>query len=324
MAPQREWFEKDYYAVLGVPEDASSKDIARAYKKLAKQYHPDATSGDPTAEEKFKEASAAYEVLSHAEQRKEYDQVRQMVKQGVAGPGAGRPGFGPGFDGVHFEFADGDLGDLGDLFGSLFTSRGRGRRPRMGVHGRDVEAELTISFDEAIAGVTKTVRYTTDPRAGAREVKVRIPAGIENGKRLRVAGKGEPGSGGGQPGDLFVTVHVLPHPLFGRDGKNLTLRLPVTFAEAALGAEVKVPTLDGEVTMRVPAGTPNGKTLRVRGRGIANGSGPPGDLLVTLDVQVPPTLTAEQRAAVEQLARVLDDDPRAALGRQRRGSRRAG
>lgn len=320
MAPQREWFEKDYYAVLGVPEDADAKAISRAYKKLAKRYHPDANPGDTQAEERFKEVSAAYEVLSHPDQRREYDQVRQMVKQGVAGPGAGRPGFsgfGPGFEGIHFEFADTDA-DFADLFGSLFGSRARGRGARMGRHGRDVETEITISFDEAINGVTKTVRYTIDPRAGAQEVKVRIPPGIENGKRLRVAGKGEPGTGGAPAGDLFVTVHVLPHPVFGRDGKNLTLRLPVSFPEAALGAEVKVPTLDGEVTMRIPAGTPSGKTLRVRGRGIANGSGHKGDLLVTLDVQVPKSLDAKQRAAVESLAAVLTDDPRAGLLRQRR------
>jgi molecular chaperone DnaJ len=318
VTPQREWFEKDYYSVLGVAEDASEKEISRAYKKLAKQLHPDANPGDTAAEERFKEASAAYEVLSHKEQRAEYDQVRQMVKQGVAGPGHGRPGFGPGFEGVHFEFTDGDMGDLGDLFGSLFGGArgGRGRAPRMGMHGRDVETELTISFSEAIAGTTKTVRYSIDPRSAATNVKVKIPAGIENGKRLRVGGKGEPGANGGPAGDLYVSVHVLPHPVFGRRGRDLTLTVPVTFAEAALGAEIKVPTLDGEVTIRVPPGTPSGKTLRVRGRGVRDTSGQEGDLLVTIEVQVPEELTSEQRAAVESLASAFPGNPRSSVTQQ--------
>lgn len=318
MTPQREWFEKDYYSVLGVAEHASEKEISRAYKKLAKQLHPDANPGDKAAEDRFKEASAAYEVLSHKDQRAEYDQVRQMVKQGVAGPGQGRPGFGPGFEGMHFEFNDGDMGDLGDLFGSLFGGArgGRGRAPRMGLHGRDVETELTISFSEAIDGTTKSVRYTIDPRSPATDVKVKIPAGIENGTRLRVGAKGEPGANGGPAGDLYVSVHVLPHPVFGRRGRDLTLTVPVTFAEAALGAQIKVPTLDGEVTIRVPPGTPSGKTLRVRGRGVRDTSGQEGDLLVTIEVQVPEELTSEQRAAVESLAAAFPGNPRSSFAQQ--------
>jgi molecular chaperone DnaJ len=320
MTPQREWFEKDYYAVLGVPEGAPDREVSRAYKKLAKQFHPDANPGDGGAEEKFKEVSAAYDVLHDKTKRAEYDEVRRLVKAGVAGPGAGRPGAGAGFEGFTFDF--GDDADLSDLFGDLLGGGAggrRGRTRRMGMRGRDVETDVTITFDEAIAGTTRTVRFTIDPREGPREVTVRIPAGVANGNRIRAAGKGEPGRGG-PSGDLFVTVHVLPHRVFGRDGANLTLRLPVTFAEAALGAAVAVPTLDGEVTMRIPAGTQSGKVLRVRGKGVVNGKGHTGDLLVTVDVQVPKTLSPEQREAVERLAAVLDEDPRSGLDATRRST----
>jgi molecular chaperone DnaJ len=324
VAPQREWFEKDYYAVLGVPEGAPAKDISRAYKKLAKQHHPDANPGDQAAEEKFKEVSAAYDVLNDAEKRKEYDEVRRLVKAGVAGPGAGRPGPGPGgFEGVHFEFTDAD--DVSSMFSDLLGGFGFGgnrRGARMAMRGRDVETETTISFDEALTGTTQTIRYTIDPREGARDVTVRIPAGIEDGKRIRASGKGEPGHNGGPAGDLYVTVHVRQHRVFGRDGRNLTLRLPVTFTEAALGATVTVPTLDGEVKVKIPAGTQNGKVLRVRNKGVDAGSGSRGDLLLTVDVQVPTHLEGAQRDAVAHLADVLTDDPRAGLFSGRRASDR--
>jgi molecular chaperone DnaJ len=367
VAPQREWFEKDYYKVLGVPESATDKEISRAYKKLAKQLHPDANPGNKDAEERFKEASAAYDVLGSAEKRKEYDEVRRMVASGV---GAG--GFGPG-GGTTFNF-DGDLGDLGGLFGNLFGGGGRrGRRSATGPQrGQDLETELHLSFDDAVRGVTSTVRFRADatcstcagsgaapgsmpetcpechgsgsiavdqgpfsfsqvcPRCGgrgqvipkpcptcngrgvemrAREVKVRVPAAVADGQRIRVKGRGAAGANGGPPGDLYVIVHVRPHPLFGRNGDDLTLRLPITFAEAALGADVKVPTLDGQVTVRIPPGTPSGKALRVRGKG----AGGKGDLLVTVDVQVPVNLNGSQRDAIEKLASTLDDDPRATM-----------
>jgi molecular chaperone DnaJ len=382
VAPQREWFEKNYYEVLGVPESATDKEISRAYKKLAKQLHPDANPGNAEAEERFKEVSAAYDVLGDAAKRKEYDDVRRMVASGV-GPG-GFGGFGPagpggGGQGFHFE---GDLGDLGGLFGNLFGGGGGGRRgarqratgPQ---RGQDLETELHLSFEDAVGGVTSTVRFRADatcstcagsgaapgsmpetcpechgsgsiavdqgpfsfsqvcPTCGgrgqvipnpcptchgrgvevrAREVKVRVPAGVADGQRIRVKGRGAAGANGGPPGDLYVIVHVRGHQLFGRNGNDLTLRLPVTFAEATVGANVKVPTLDGPVTVRIPPGTPAGKTLRVRGKGVqADGHGKTGDLLVTVDVQVPVNLNSEQRSAVERLAEVLDEDPRAAL-----------
>ena len=382
MVPQREWFDKDYYAVLGVEPGVSDREVQRAYRRLAKANHPDANAGDAAAEERFKEISAAHEVLGDAEKRKEYDQVREMVASGVGpggfGPGAG--GFGPGFEGATFQFDDG--GGLGDLLGNLFGARGgsrrRGRAPTGPVRGADLDAELHLDFVDAVHGVTTSVGVTSDapcsvcggsgaepgtfpsacttcggtgavavdqgpfsfsqvcPTCGGRgeviehrckkcrgtgverrrrDVKVRIPAGVSNGQRIRVKGRGGAGRNGGPPGDLFVTVRVGSHPLFDRQGKtNLTIKVPVTFVEAALGAQVKVPTLDGPVTVKVPAGTQPGKTVRVRGRGIRPPKGDPGDLLVTFEVVVPTELSDEQRAAVEALAEHVPGNPRERLG----------
>lgn len=370
MAPQREWFEKDYYKVLGVPSAATEKEITRAYRKLAKEHHPDAKPGDRTAEERFKEVTAAYDVLGDPPKRKEYDDTRRLAASGFGSLG--------GEGGIHFDDLT-DLGGLGDLFGSLFNRarRGRGRQTGTGPRrGNDLEAELHLSFLDSVRGVTTTVRLTSEaacstcggtgakpgttpsacpqcggsgvvadnqgpfsfsqlcPRCGGagivvedpcptcagrgteirpREVKVRIPAGVNDGQTIRIKGRGTPGANGGPPGDLFVRVSVQPHPIFGRRGRDLTVRLPVTFPEAALGAEVKVPTLDGPVTLRLPAGTPGGKTFRVAGRGVQQ-NGASGDLLATVDVVVPRTLTDDQRAAVERLAQLMPDDPRDHLG----------
>jgi molecular chaperone DnaJ len=389
VAPQREWFEKDYYKVLGVESSASEKDIARAYRKLAKQYHPDANPGNTDAEERFKEVSAANDVLSDSEKRKEYDQVREMVASGV-GPG-GPDGFpGGGFPGGGFgsgqTFTFEDVGGLGDILGGLFGGgggggfgRGRRRRAPTGpTRGADLETELHLDFLDAAHGVTTTVHLTGEavchvcggtgakpgtapevcptcngtgdvlvdqgpfsfsqvcPQCGGRgaivkdkcknckgrgvevrprEVKVKIPAGVQGGQRIKVTGRGAPGQNGGAPGDLFVVVHVSHHPVFGRSGKaNLTVKVPVTFAEAALGTQVKVPTLDDPVTVKVPSGTQSGKTVKVRGRGITPAKGDAGDLLVTFVVEVPTDLTDEQRAAVEALAAATPENPRAGLG----------
>jgi len=385
VAAQREWFEKDYYAVLGVAPGASEKELSRAYKKLAKQHHPDANAGKPEAEERFKEVNAAYDVLGDAEKRKEYDEVRRMVASG-AGPGGFGRGGGGGFGGpggYQFDVDFDSAGGLGDLFGNLFGNRGRGGRGRSAhapQRGQDLETELYLSFDDAVRGVTSTVRFRADaichtchgsgaapgtspetcpqchgtgsiavdqgpfsfsqvcPTCGGRgqviptpcptchgrgveardrEVKVRVPAGVSDGQRIRVKGRGGAGANGGPAGDLYVVVNVTPDSLFGRSGKDLTIRLPVTFAEAALGADVKVPTLDGQVTMRIPPGTPAGKVMRVRGQGVPadtskNGK-TGGDLLVTLDVVVPTELDERQREAVEALAAASDADPRAGL-----------
>ena len=388
MAAQREWFEKDYYSVLGVAPGASEKELSRAYKKLAKQHHPDANAGNPEAEERFKEVNAAYDVLGDAEKRKEYDEVRRMVASGVGpgGFGAGGGSYGGGFGGpggYQFDVDFDSGGGLGDLLGNLFGNRGRGggrRSAHAPQRGQDLETELHLSFDDAVRGVTSTVRFRADavchtchgsgaapgtspetcpqchgtgsiavdqgpfsfsqvcPTCGGRgqvipepcptchgrgveardrEVKVRVPAGVSDGQRIRVKGRGGAGANGGPPGDLYVVVNVTPHPLFGRSGKDLTIRLPLTFAEATLGADVKVPTLDGQVTMRVPPGTPAGKVMRVRGQGVPadtskNGK-TGGDLLVTLDVVVPTQLDERQREAVEALAAATEADPRADL-----------
>jgi molecular chaperone DnaJ len=384
VAPQREWFEKDYYAELGVSKDATEKEISRAYRKLAKQFHPDANQGNPQAEERFKEVSAAYDVLGDAEKRKEYDQVREMVASGVGGPGGfgggggGFPGgFGAGGQTINFE----DIGGFSDLLGGLFgraAGRRGGRNAARGPRrGQDLEAELYLDFLDAVHGITTTVSFTADavcstcggsgakpgtmpercpecggvgmiardqgpfsvsevcPRCGGsgqlikdrcptckghgievrhRDVKVRIPAGVDDGQRIRVKGRGGAGANGGPAGDLYVIVHVRPHPVFGRKGHDLTVRLPVTFPEAALGAQVKVPTLEDPVTVKVPPGTQSGKTVRVRGRGIPRAKGSPGDLLVTFDVSVPTELEDGAREAVEKLAQALPGNPRAHLG----------
>lgn len=323
---QKEWIEKDYYAVLGVDKSASSADIKKAYRKLAQKHHPDANQGDAKAEERFKEVSAAYDVLSDPKQKEEYDRIREMVAAGgFRTGGAGGPGFGgfggfgggPGGGRVRVEnindiFGGGGFGDLfGDLFGSGgggATSGGFGRAMR----GTDLETETTLSFEEALQGVQ--VELHLAERGGApRTVKARIPAGVTDGARIKLAGKGAPGPNGGPPGDLYVKVRVRPHKVFGRKNKDLTLALPVTFAEAALGAQIDVPTLNGgPVKLKIPAGTSSGKTFRVKGKGVPSG-GQKGDLLVTVQVAVPQKLNREARNLVEKLAELDNSSPRAAL-----------
>ncbi len=379
MAVQTDWLEKDYYEVLGVPEDAGEKEITRAYRKLARQLHPDANPNNPEAEERFKEVSAAYDVIGDPEKRKEYDEIRRLGPMAAGfGPGAGAGGPGPG-GGFSFRVDDlGDLGGLGGLFGDLFGGgAGRGPRQRAGRRGADLETELHLSFEDAARGVTTAVNLTSDapcttchgsgarpgtqlatcptcegrgvvednqglfsfsqpcrscggrgaviedpcPTCGGRgterrprQVKVRIPAGVDDGQRIRLKGRGEPGRDGGPAGDLYVVVRVAPHRLFGRQGRDLTLTVPITFAEAALGAHITVPTLEGQpVTLRIPAGTSSGRTFRVRGRGVPSPGGV-GDLLVTVEVAVPKNLSAAEREAVQALADAATASPRAHLG----------
>jgi len=375
MAPQREWFEKDYYKILGVADSATDKEITRAYRKLAKQYHPDA---NPGSEDRFKEISAAYDVLGDAARRKEYDEVRRMgpVANPFAGGGAGGAG-GPGFGAT---FGSGDLNDLlGNIFGGAGGGRGRAGRhePAGPRRGDDVDAELHLTFGDAVNGVTTAVNITSDVACAtcagtgaapgtapvicascggrgvindnqglfsfsqpcracggtgmrvetpcrtcrgrgverrARQVKVRIPAGVEDGQRIRIKGRGGVGANGGPPGDLYVVVHTERHRLFGRQGKHLTLTVPVSFPEAALGATVAVPTLDKPVNLKVPAGTRSGRTFRVKGHGVPAASGA-GDLLVTVEVAVPQKLSDKEREAIEALASAANGaSPRQHLG----------
>jgi molecular chaperone DnaJ len=380
---RREWFEKDYYQVLGVAKNASQAEIKKAYRKLAQKYHPDANPSDKAAEDRFKEISAAYDVVGDEEKRKQYDQVREMAASGFGGSGGGFPGGdfpGGGFPGGQRVRVE-DLGDLGDLFGGLFGGgagrrRGRGAPPQ---RGADLETEVRVSFDDAMAGTTVPVRIdgpapcprcggngaepgttpTTCPQCGGdgqvqvnqgffavsqtcptchgagrivqdpcsqchgsgsvrrtRSFQVRIPAGVKDGARIRLAGRGEPGGPGARAGDLFVVVRVAPHPVFARTGNDLTLELPVTFAEAALGANVSVPTLDGPVTLKVPGGTQNGQTFRIRGKG-APRKGGHGDLLVTVKVDVPKKLSREEKQLLKQLQEIEKESPRRRLGVER-------
>ncbi len=381
MAPQREWFEKDYYKVLGVADTATQKEITRAYRKLARDTHPDRNAGK---EDRFKDVSAAYDVIGDPAKRKEYDEVRKLgpVAAGFPGSGGGGAGGSP-FAGGSFRVED--LGDLGDIFGGLFgrgnagATRGRpgpsrGAGPQ---RGADLEAELHLSFADAVNGVTTTVNLTSEapcvtchgsgaapgtspvvcPQCGGRgvlddnqglfsfstpctrcggrgvvvetpcptcagtgsqhrqrEVKVRIPPGVDDGKRIRVKGRGGPGRNGGPPGDLYVVVRTAPHPIFGRQGKDITLTTPVTFPEASLGADISVPTLNGgPVTLRLPPGTRSGRTLRVKGHGVPDSTGRAGDLLVTVEVAVPAKLSPAERKAIEELAAATTESPRAHL-----------
>ena len=304
---RREWLETDYYSVLGVSKDASDKEIKKAYRKLARDHHPDTNPDDAVAEARFKEVNEAYEVLGDAETRKEYDHARDMGYF-VGGPrGAqqrvtiedlfGGPSAGAG--GSPFDLFGGGGGGFADLFQQAAN------RPRA---GHDVNAEMDLTFHESIEGTLKQLSIN------GQVVKVKIPQGVANNAKIRLRGKGAPGSNGGPNGDLYVTVHVADHPVFGRHGRNLSLTVPITFVEAALGADINVPTLDGKVRLRIPAGTANGKKFRVRGKGVTTSKGT-GDLMVTVEVAVPDDLSDDDRTLLEQLRDSrADDNPREHLG----------
>jgi molecular chaperone DnaJ len=389
----KDYIEKDYYKSLGVPKDATAPEIKKAYRKLARQYHPDANKGDAKAEERFKEISEAYDTLSDATRRKEYDDARSLFGSGgFRMPGAGTTGGAPG----GFTFDIGDIlgnaragggpgagagaGGIGDILGGLFggSNNRRTGTAKQSRRGADIETEVTLEFEDAVHGTTVPLRMTSpqpcpacqgtgakpgtmprvcptcsgtgavsrgaggfafsepcrdcrgrglivdDPctvchgsgRALSEKVmNVRIPAGVDDGKRIRLKGKGSAGENGGPAGDLLVLVHVRPHPTFGRSGDHLTLTVPVTFPEAALGAEIKVPTLEGRsVTVKLSAGTTNGRVLRVRGKGATRRDGTRGDLLVTIEVSVPTKVSGKAKEALEAYrAATVDDNPRAKL-----------
>jgi molecular chaperone DnaJ len=379
----KDWLDKDFYAMLGVSKSASADEIKKAYRTLARELHPDKNPGDKAAEEKFKGVSEAYDVLSDDAKRKEYDEARSLFAGGggfrPGGGGFGGGGFGGG--GQTYDFSDvfsGEDGGLGDILGNIFNRGRGGRSAQRARRGADLDSEITLGFDEALSGVTVPLRLSSegactachgtgakagtvprlcptcegsgqtsrnaggfafaepcqtchgrglivdDPCAScrgsgrgmsSRTVQARIPAGVKDGSRIRLKGKGAPGENGGPSGDLYVTVHVDSHPVFGRKGDNLTVSVPVTFTEAALGAQVKVPVPGSStVTLKIPEGTANGRTFRVRGRGVARKDGTKGDLLATIEVIVPPTLTDESRQALQAYADSMGDvDPRADL-----------
>jgi molecular chaperone DnaJ len=288
----KDLYEKDFYAILGVDKKAPADEIKKKYRSLARELHPDKTKGDDALEEKFKAVSEAYDILSDSKKRAEYDEARSLFERG---------GFRAPMGGQN---QGGDFSDLfgggspNDIFANLFGGGGIRRGPRK---GQDLQTESTITFKEAVFGTTLELKLSTDG-GKPQTITARVPAGVNDGAKIRVKGKGAPGEAG--PGDLFILLQVKPHPIFSRKAENITLTLPVSFVEATLGADIKVPTLDGEeVTVRIAPGTPNGRTLRVKGRGIKKGS-VTGDLLATIDVQVPQKIEGEAAEALLKFAEI--------------------
>jgi len=382
----KDYYEKDFYAELGVGKTATAAEIKKAYRKLARDLHPDKNPGNKQAEDKFKSVSEAYDVLSDDARRKEYDETREMLASGGfrGFPGAGGQNMGAagGFDlNDLFRSAgqtSGGSGGFTDLLGGLFNrGAGGGSARTRARRGADVQTEATISFADAFRGITLPLRLTeratcstchgtgakpgTAPRdcpvcngsglvtrnqgsfafsepcgnchgtgsiidepcptchgertvVQTRTLTTRIPAGVADGQQIRLAGKGEPGTGGGPAGDLFVVVHVSPHDLFGRAADNLLLTVPVTFPELALGTTLTVPTMDAPVSLKVPAGTGSGRKFRVKGAGMRRKDGA-GDLIVTVDVAVPQKLSKEAAAALEQFSAAQQGDPRERITR---------
>jgi molecular chaperone DnaJ len=298
MASQ-DWFEKDFYQILGVAKDASEADIKKTYRQLARKYHPDSNPGDAKAEARFKEISEAFSVLSDPEQRKEYDAVRAM------GSGARFTAGGGGANGG-FE----------DVFSSFFGGGGRGGFPGgfggfdFGpTAGADLTARTSIDFIDSIKGATIKLSLQ-----GMEPLNVKIPAGVSDGQKIKLRGKGRPSPNGGPTGDLIVTVRVKPHPVFTREGANLRVTVPVTFTEAALGATISVPTLGGEpVKLKLNPGVPNGRVLRIKGRGVDAGNSR-GDLLALIEVAVPSHLSEKAKKALQEFEELMPkEDPRAEL-----------
>jgi DnaJ-class molecular chaperone len=308
--------KRDYYEVLGVGKSASEDEIKKAFRKLARRHHPDVNPGDKSAETKFKEIAEAYEVLSDKKKRENYDRF------GHAMPQQGGPGGFPGGGGQPFEFRfDGDpsqFSSFEDLFSGLFGGGGRRRRggspfgTAIAEDGEDILAEMEIEFMEALRGVVKVL--TLESSTGRETVKVKVPAGIGDGQKIRLAGKGHPGTAGGEPGDLYIKVGVRPHEVLGRDGSNLTMDVPVTVGEAINGAAIDVPTPWGDVKLKVPAGVKSGQSLRLRGMGAPiPGQEERGDMHVKLKIVLPDAATAEAKAAAQVIDKSYGGPVRAGL-----------
>ena len=322
---------RDYYEVLGVPRQASDADIKKAFRKLAREYHPDVAKDKKRAEEKFKEINEAYEVLSDPAKRKKYDELGANWKSGAEfrpppgwGPSAGRRGSrgaGAGGDGRDFEFEFGGTG-FSDFFEQMFGSRARGGaggargfggpagfdHEDFAERGRDIEGDIMVTLEEAMRGSVRAVTVRHDSRAETCQVK--IPAGVMAGQRLRVSGRGESGSGGGASGDLYLRVRLARHPDFEVEDHNLVYEAELAPWEAVLGMSLSVPTLNGHVNIKIPPGTQNGGKLRVRGRGLPQRSGGPGDLIVIVRIEVPVQVSETERKLWEQLARESRFKPR--------------
>lgn len=307
MASQ-DWFDKDFYKILGVSKGVSEAELKKTYRKLSRQFHPDTNPGDAKAEARFKEISEAYSVLSDKDQRAEYDQMRAMGPGARAGFGGGAGGGFPGgfqgganFGGAGFE----------DVFANLFGGGGGGfGGPRGPQRGQDLTTTQTLDFIDGVKGTTIKLSL----RAGAEPTTIKIPAGVQVGQKIKIAGKGNPSPNGGPAGDLIITVTVKPHPVFTRDGNNIRVVVPITFAEAVLGATIQVPTLGGDpVKLKVAPGTPNGRVLRVKGRGVVTAKAE-GDLLATVEIAVPSHVSDKAKKALEEFEGFLpDEDPRADL-----------
>jgi molecular chaperone DnaJ len=321
----QDWVDKDFYKILGVAKDASDADIKKAYRKLARQHHPDTNAGDTASEKKFKDISEAYSVLSDPDERQQYDAIRAMGGARFAPGGGGGATGGAGFEDLFGGLFTGGggrhsggystSGGIPPEFADLFGGGGFGGGPsfqRGPQKGADRAASTTISFAGSIRGTTIGLR-----EPDGEVIDVRIPAGIKDGQKVRVRGKGQYGPAGN--GDLMVTVSVKPHDFYVRDGDNLRIHVPVSFPEAALGADIELPTFDGDtVRVRVPAGTPSGRTLRVKGRGVKHAKAT-GDLLVTIDVAVPRRLNKEAEDAVKAFAAATNgEDVRAELSAKAR------
>lgn len=327
--------KRDYYAILGVGRGASEEEIRSAYRRLARKFHPDLNPGDPKAEQKFKELGEAYEVLNDKKKRDLYDRFGEEGLRMGAGGGPGAPPGGPGgaggpggfrytwagqgapFEGAEFEAFGGPGGEGAGVFEELFSRIGgmHGRRPGRrpaAMRGQDVESEITVSFDQAIHGAQTALSLQRPAEDGAmrsERLSVRIPAGVEDGQRLRLKGQGGPGPGGGPPGDLYLKIRVAPHPHFRREGRDITLDLPVTVSEAALGVTVDVPTVNGWTSVHIPPGAPSGARLRLRGQGVA-AAGEKGDQYCVLRIVPPKPLSDDQRRLFEELRKTEQASPR--------------
>ncbi|MFP4657576.1 MAG: DnaJ C-terminal domain-containing protein [Desulfonatronovibrionaceae bacterium] len=327
---------KDYYKLLGVDKNASKEKISKAYKKLARKYHPDLNPDDPEAEKKFKEIGEAYEVLKDDEKRRMYDSLGSDWQHGQNFQPP------PGYENVRFTFGGGgaedfDLGGFSDFFETIFgggfgggrsgynrrsTGSGFGPRGFSGAQGgfqgkgRDAEAEIQISLEDAYHGGNKSVTLQEQvqgpdglPRMQNKTLQVNIPSGVKDGSKIRLSGQGSPGMGGGPSGDLYMRVRLAPHPKFKVEGKNIVYDLPLAPWEAVLGAKVNVPTLDGQVEMNIPAGTGSGQKLRLRGKGLGKGRDK-GDQLIRIMIKVPKSLSEQERGLWQQLADKSNFNPR--------------